>query len=65
MDSIAKVYRDQPKAVLFTTAATLRILLALTFPGLPDLLTGRVEISTPVNSFKRCMCNRWNYGRWG
>lgn len=54
MDALTNVYHDHPKAVLFSTAAALRILLALTFPGLPDLLTGRVEISTPVNSFKRC-----------
>jgi phosphatidylinositol glycan class U len=55
MEIITKVYHDHPKIVLFSTAALLRILLALTFPDLPDLLTGRVEISTPVNSFKRCM----------
>ncbi|KAF3023529.1 hypothetical protein G7054_g3553 [Neopestalotiopsis clavispora] len=38
---------------LFVAAAALRLLLFTAFPGLPDLLTGRVEISTPVNSFKR------------
>lgn len=54
MDAIKKVYQEHPKTVLFTSAVTLRLLLALLFPGLPDLLTGRVEISTPVNSFKRC-----------
>lgn len=42
-------------AGLFVAAAALRLLLFTAFPGLPDLLTGRVEISTPVNSFKRCM----------
>jgi phosphatidylinositol glycan class U len=55
MNALSQVYRDHPKILLFTTAAALRLLLALTFPGLPDLLTLRVEISTPVNSFKRCM----------
>ena len=55
MDVITKVYRDHPKTVLFSSAAALRVLLAVTFPGLQELLAGRVEISTPVNSFKRCM----------
>lgn len=41
-------------AGLFVAAAALRLLLFTAFPGLLDLLTGRVEISTPVNSFKRC-----------
>ncbi|KAG6069870.1 hypothetical protein E4U33_004535 [Claviceps sp. LM78 group G4] len=41
------------KAGIYAGAALLRLLLALAFPGLPDLLTGRVEISTPVTSFKR------------
>ena len=41
-------------AGLYAGAAVLRLLLFTVFPGLPDLLTGRVEISTPVNSFKRC-----------
>lgn len=44
---------DRRKAVLFGTAAAVRLLLFTAFPGLPDLMTGRVEISTPVNSFKR------------
>jgi hypothetical protein len=39
---------------LFVAAAALRLLLFVAFPELPDLLTGRVEISTPVDSFKRC-----------
>lgn len=55
MEALTKVYHDHPKTVLFSSAAALRILLAVTFPGLPDLLTERVEVSTPVNSFKRCM----------
>ncbi|KAF4451207.1 phosphatidylinositol glycan, class U [Fusarium austroafricanum] len=41
------------KASVFASAALLRLVLFLAFPGLPDLLTGRVEISTPVTSFKR------------
>ncbi|KAI0126608.1 PIG-U-domain-containing protein [Xylariales sp. AK1849] len=40
-------------AGLYIAAAAFRLLLFTAFPGLPDLLTGRVEISTPVNSFKR------------
>lgn len=46
---------DRRKAGLFGVAAVVRLLLFTSFPGLPDLLTGRVEISTPVTSFKRCM----------
>lgn len=53
MDTITQVYRDHPKTLLFSSAALLRILLAVAFPALPDLLTNRVEISTPVTSFKR------------
>ncbi|KAM0329402.1 hypothetical protein ACHAQA_004709 [Verticillium albo-atrum] len=41
------------KAGLFLAAAALRLVLFVAFPRLPDLLTGRVEISTPVTSFKR------------
>ncbi|KAI5467396.1 GPI transamidase subunit PIG-U [Mariannaea sp. PMI_226] len=41
------------KASVYAGAALLRLILFLAFPGLPDLLTGRVEISTPVTSFKR------------
>ncbi|KAK3329092.1 GPI transamidase subunit PIG-U [Apodospora peruviana] len=40
-------------AGLYIGAAVLRLSLFTLFPGLPDLLTGRVEISTPVTSFKR------------
>ncbi|KAI5251669.1 GPI transamidase-like protein component PIG-U [Aureobasidium subglaciale] len=39
--------------VLFASAAAVRLLLAWAFPGLPDLLSGRVELSTPVTGFKR------------
>ncbi|KZF26240.1 putative GPI transamidase component PIG-U [Xylona heveae TC161] len=44
---------DRRKTVLFSAAIALRLLLFIAFPSLPDLLTGRVEISTPVTSFKR------------
>ncbi|KAI1334118.1 PIG-U-domain-containing protein [Xylariaceae sp. FL0016] len=44
-------FRDT--AGLFAAAALLRLSLFTFFPALPDLLTGRVEISTPVTSFKR------------
>ena len=45
---------DRRKATLYGSAAALRFLLFITFPSLSNLLTGRVEISTPVTSFKRC-----------
>lgn len=41
-------------AGVYAGAAALRFILFAAFPRLPDLLTGRVEISTPVTSFKRC-----------
>ncbi|KAI4234780.1 MAG: hypothetical protein L6R40_006659 [Gallowayella cf. fulva] len=44
---------DRRKLLLFSSAAALRFLLFSAFPLLPDLLTGRAEISTPVTSFKR------------
>ncbi|KAK0628112.1 Phosphatidylinositol glycan anchor biosynthesis class U protein [Lasiodiplodia hormozganensis] len=44
---------DKQKALLFGIAAALRLFLFVAFPSLPDLLTDRVEISTPVTSFKR------------
>ncbi|KAL9095833.1 MAG: hypothetical protein Q9165_001830 [Trypethelium subeluteriae] len=44
---------DRQKAVLYGSAAAIRLFLFTVFPSLPDLLTGRVEISTPVTSFKR------------
>ena len=48
---------DRRKAAIFGIAAVVRLLLFTSFPGLPDLLTARVEISTPVTSFKRCRAN--------
>ena len=44
---------DRRKAALYGSAIAIRLLLCTAFPSLPDLLTGRVEISTPVTSFKR------------
>jgi len=55
MNTITQLYNEHPKTILFTSAALLRLLLAVAFPALPDLLTLRAEISTPVNGFKRCM----------
>ncbi|KAF2641699.1 CDC91 cell division cycle 91-like protein [Massarina eburnea CBS 473.64] len=43
----------QQKALLFGVAAAVRLLLFTAFPSLPTLLDGRVEVSTPVSSFKR------------
>lgn len=45
---------------LFLAAAALRLALFFVFPGLPELVAGRVEVSTPVNSFKRCLWSRAN-----
>ncbi|KAH4421704.1 hypothetical protein HBI56_003580 [Parastagonospora nodorum] len=39
--------------LLFGAAAAVRLLFSTVFPALPDLLGGRVEVSTPVTSFKR------------
>ncbi|KAI1436851.1 GPI transamidase subunit PIG-U [Xylaria sp. CBS 124048] len=43
----------QDTAGLYGVAAVLRLALVTIFPTLPDLLTSRVEVSTPVTSFKR------------
>ncbi|KAJ4374291.1 hypothetical protein N0V83_003032 [Neocucurbitaria cava] len=43
----------QQKLLLFGAAAAVRLLLFTVFPALPTLLAGRVEVSTPVTSFKR------------
>lgn len=48
------VAMDRRKAAVFGGALALRLFLFIAFPSLPDLLTGRVEVSTPINSFKRC-----------
>ncbi|PGH14069.1 hypothetical protein AJ80_06073 [Polytolypa hystricis UAMH7299] len=44
---------DRRKIGVFGGAIALRVLLFAVFPSLPDLLTGRAEVSTPVSSFKR------------
>ncbi|KAF2032291.1 PIG-U-domain-containing protein [Setomelanomma holmii] len=41
------------KLPVFAAAAAIRLILPTVFPALPDLLSGRVEVSTPVTSFKR------------
>ena len=46
---------DRRKVGLFAAASAIRLLLFFSFPALPDLLAGRVEISTPVTSYKRRM----------
>ncbi|KAL5359165.1 GPI transamidase subunit PIG-U [Aspergillus floccosus] len=51
------------KAAVFVGAHTLRLLLIILFPSLPDLLTGRVEVSTPVTSFKRLQEGLYLYQR--
>jgi hypothetical protein len=45
---------DRRKVAVITVAVFLRILVFAFAPWLPDLLTGQVEVSTPVSSFKRC-----------
>ncbi|KAL4910930.1 hypothetical protein BDW74DRAFT_142099 [Aspergillus multicolor] len=54
---------DRRKAAVFGGALALRLLLLLLFPSLPDLLTGRVEVSTPVSSFKRLQEGLFLYNR--
>jgi phosphatidylinositol glycan class U len=46
---------DRRKIALYVVAANLRLVVFLLFPGIPGLLTGQVEVSTPVSSFKRRM----------
>lgn len=53
---------DRRKAAVFGAAFVLRLLLCFLFPALPDLLTGRVEISTPITSFKRRECCFYGIG---
>ncbi|KAK4555146.1 hypothetical protein LTR86_007912 [Recurvomyces mirabilis] len=63
MNTLRKVYDDHPKTVVFASGTVIRILAALVFPRLPDLLTLRPEISTPVNSFKRLQEGLFLYER--
>ncbi|TGZ83335.1 PIG-U-domain-containing protein [Ascodesmis nigricans] len=44
---------DRRSIIVILTAVLLRLFLFTIFPALPDLLTSRVEISTPVTSYKR------------
>jgi len=43
----------QQKLLLFGAAAAVRLALPTVFPAFPDLLAGRVEVSTPVTGYKR------------
>ncbi|CAI7669260.1 hypothetical protein N7533_003204 [Penicillium manginii] len=54
---------DRRMIGVFGVAFVLRLLLICLFPSLPDLLTGRVEVSTPVNSFKRLQEGLYLYTR--
>lgn len=45
---------DRRKTAIIAAAVVLRIIVFAFFPQLPDLLTGQVEVSTPISSFKRC-----------
>lgn len=54
----------QHTAGLYGAAAILRLALFTFFPALPDLLTNRVEVSTPVTSFKRCKTTPGSVGPW-
>lgn len=44
---------DRSSFLVIIAAVLLRLFLFTAFPALPDLLTNRVEISTPVTSYKR------------
>ncbi|ERF68127.1 hypothetical protein EPUS_06938 [Endocarpon pusillum Z07020] len=44
---------DRRKALVIAAAIVGRILVFAFFPQLPELLTGQVEVSTPVSSYKR------------
>lgn len=44
---------DRETVAIYAGAALLRLLVFLAFPGIPDFLTTRVEVSTPISSFKR------------
>lgn len=49
---------DRRKVIVFAAAAALRLGIFFIFPGFSDLLTRQVEVSTPVNSFKRRALSR-------
>ena len=44
---------DRKTVAIYAGAAVLRLLVFLAFPGIPEFLTTRVEISTPISSFRR------------
>ena len=44
---------SQQTLFLLLTAALIRIAVFILFPAIPDFLTNRVEVSTPVSSYKR------------
>lgn len=53
-NAMSNIMTLRGKASVYAGAALLRLALFVAFPALPDLLTGRVEVSTPMTSFKRC-----------
>lgn len=50
-------------AAILAVSACFRLLIFLLLPGIPDALTARVEISTPVSSFKRLQEGLFLYQR--
>lgn len=44
---------DRKTVAIYAGAISLRLLVFLAFPNIPDFLTTQVEISTPISSFKR------------
>jgi GPI-anchor transamidase subunit U len=44
---------DRETAAVYAGAALLRLVVFLAFPGIPEFLSTRVEVSTPISSFKR------------
>ena len=54
MSQLMTIFNERPKARLFIAAAALRLILTLSFPAVPDLISLRAEVATPVNGFKRC-----------
>jgi hypothetical protein len=47
------VTMEERNWLLFACAGLVRLLLFTAFPSLSSVLAGRVEVSTPVTSFKR------------
>ncbi|KIW94595.1 uncharacterized protein Z519_04571 [Cladophialophora bantiana CBS 173.52] len=44
---------DRKTAAIYAGAILLRLVIFLAFPDIPNFLTARVEISTPISSFQR------------